>query len=49
MPARLAQQDDENGDFHQNSFDSTFDLCRSDHTCSADPQQRSVLCRVCGI
>jgi hypothetical protein len=30
---------DENGTFRRNSFDSTFNLCSFDQTCSADPQR----------
>jgi len=43
MPARLTQQDNENGRFCCNSMVSNFDLCSLELACSADPQGRSAL------
>ncbi len=43
MPARLAQQEDENGRSCCNRMVSDFDLCSKGLACSADPQHRSGL------
>ncbi len=43
MPARLAQQEDENGRSCCSRMVSNFDPCSTELACSADPQRRSAL------